>query len=48
MRFPNGDWCFPFAKVGKQWKQGRENGESIFGFYTVAVDQVAAGTLARP
>jgi hypothetical protein len=48
VRFPNGDWAFPFSKVRKQWAAGREEGESIVGFYTVAVEQVATGKLGKP
>ncbi len=43
---PTGSWCFPFTKVAKQWDQGRENGESILGFYNVAVDILAKGELS--
>ncbi|MFZ5670934.1 MAG: hypothetical protein ACOY4K_15710 [Pseudomonadota bacterium] len=43
VRFANGSWAFPFGKVAKQWRQGRENGESILGFYNVSVETVATG-----
>lgn len=45
VRLPNGAWVFPIGKVDKQWDQGRENGESVLGFYEVAVDFVATGKL---
>lgn len=43
--FGASSWCFPFAKVAKQWDQGREGGESILGFYSFAVDVLAKGKL---
>lgn len=43
--FANGNKCFPFAKVGKQFENGRAGGDSILGFYDVAVEQVATGRL---
>ena len=48
------DWCvafssgakaFPFHKVWKQLKDGREAGESILGFYNVTINFVATGKL---
>ncbi|MEL6317042.1 MAG: hypothetical protein AAFR16_05320 [Pseudomonadota bacterium] len=42
VRFPNGDWCFPFNKVRKQFESGCEAGEGVSGFHAVAVD-LAAG-----
>lgn len=38
VRFDNGDWCFPFAKVAKQFAGGLEDGESILSFYNVSAD----------
>ena len=45
IKFASGDWCFPFAKVEKQFAEGLDGGESILGFYKVAVDYVAKGKL---
>lgn len=45
VRFPNNAMCFPFAKVAKQFADGRDEGESVLGFYRVAVDQIATGRL---
>ena len=47
VRFPDGAMCFPFAKVGKQFADGNEAGESIASFHRFAVDHVAAGELGR-
>jgi hypothetical protein len=41
VRFANGDWCFPFAKVAKQFENGVDGGDSVLGFYRVAVEQIA-------
>lgn len=46
--FPNGDKCFPFAKVGKQFENGLEGGDSILSFYNVAVEYVAKGKMSGP
>lgn len=43
VRFPNGDWCFPFSKVAKQFAHGHVDGESITSFYTCSVDLIAGG-----
>lgn len=45
VRFANGDWCYPFNKVDKQFAQGLEGGESILSFYNVCLDVVANGQL---
>ena len=45
VRFPNGAACSPFSKVAKQFDQGLEAGESVAGFYDMAVNQVAPGKL---
>lgn len=46
VRFDNGDWCFPFSKVAKQFASGTaEAGESILGFYNVSIDFIASGRL---
>jgi len=46
VRFENGDWCFPFSKVAKQFADGGgEGGESILGFYNVSIDFIANGRL---
>lgn len=45
IHFPNGDACFPFAKVEKQLEQGLAGGESILSFYNVTVDTLAKGGL---
>jgi hypothetical protein len=37
--------AFPFAKVRKQFLNGREGGDSVLSFYDVAVNFVAAGKL---
>jgi hypothetical protein len=44
--FANGDMCFPFAKVAKQMENGLEGGDSILGFYNIAIEEVATGRLA--
>ena len=47
VRFENGDWCFPFSKVAKQFACGTEDGgESILSFYNVSVGLIA-GDAAR-
>jgi hypothetical protein len=43
--FPNGDAVYPFDKVEKQFELGVAGGESVLGFYTVAVSYVAVGGL---
>lgn len=43
--FPNGDKCFPFAKVGKQFENGSSDGVS--SFYDIAVEYVAKGKLSE-
>lgn len=43
--FDNGDWCYPFAKVDKQFDSGVAGGDSILGFYDTSVDLVATGAL---
>ena len=45
--FPNGDRCFPFNKVRKQFEQGVEAGESVSSFYDTAVNYLATGKLAE-
>ncbi|GAA3202226.1 hypothetical protein [Nonomuraea helvata] len=42
---PDGTVAFPFVKVRKQFRDGAEEGESIAGFYRVAVDYIATGKL---
>ncbi|WP_283134714.1 hypothetical protein [Rhizohabitans arisaemae] len=42
---PNGDMVFPMTKVHKQFHNGVEAGDSISGFYHVAVDYIATGKL---
>lgn len=44
--FSNGDVCFPFAKVQKQFESGTENGESIVSFYNVSINLIAKGGLS--
>jgi hypothetical protein len=47
IRFPAGDWCFPFSKVAKQFASGvSEGGESILSFYNVSIGFIAGGRLA--
>ncbi len=46
--FPNGARAFPFTKVRKQLEAGLEGGDSIVGFYRVAIDYVATGKLGEP
>lgn len=42
VRFDNGDWCFPFSKVAKQFACGTgEGGESVLSFYNVSVGYIA-------
>lgn len=43
IRFANGQCCFPFVKVAKQFESGIGNGESILSFYDVCVNDIAAG-----
>ena len=43
VRFENGDWCFPFSKVAKQFAHGHAEGDSIVGFYNFSVDLIATG-----
>jgi hypothetical protein len=45
VHFPVGSMAFPFAKVRKQFLNGVEGGDSIIGFYDVAVNVVATGKL---
>lgn len=45
VRFWNNAMCFPFAKVAKQFADGKEEGESVLGFYRVAVEQIATGNI---
>ena len=47
IRFANGDWCFPFIKVEKQFQNGLEAGDSILSFYKAGVDHVATGQLGK-
>ncbi|MBB2914273.1 hypothetical protein FHS43_005585 [Streptosporangium becharense] len=42
---PDGSTAFPFAKVHKQFRDGVEEGESIAGFYRIAVDYLATGRI---
>lgn len=47
IRFDNGDWCFPFSKVAKQFATGLgEGGESVLSFYNVSIGYIAGGGLA--
>ena len=39
--FDNGNWCFPFAKVAKQFEDGVAGGDSILSFYTISTTVVA-------
>ena len=44
VKFVNGDWCFPFSKVAKQFAAGPEDGgESILAFYNVSIAFIAGG-----
>lgn len=44
--FENGDWCFPFSKVAKQFACGTvDGGESILSFYNVSIGYIAGGAL---
>ncbi|HWT01384.1 MAG TPA: hypothetical protein VN256_14135 [Pyrinomonadaceae bacterium] len=45
--FANDTHAFPFAKVHKQFANGIEGGDSIVGFYDVAVDYMATGGLTE-
>ncbi len=49
IKFDNGDWCFPFSKVAKQFASGTatECGESILSFYNVSIAYIAGGRLAE-
>jgi hypothetical protein len=47
VRFENGDWCFPFSKVAKQFAHGQaDGGETLLAFYNVSIDLIANGRLA--
>jgi hypothetical protein len=46
VKFSNGDWCYPFAKVAKQFDAGAQAGESIASFYDISVNYVGAGKLS--
>jgi hypothetical protein len=47
IRFDNGDWCFPFSKVAKQFASGvGEGGESILSFYNVSIGFIASGEVS--
>ena len=37
VRFPNSDWCFPFAKVAKQFERGKAAGDGVLGFYDASL-----------
>ncbi len=44
VRFDNGDWCFPFSKVAKQFAGAdAKGGESVLAFYNFSVDLIANG-----
>ncbi len=46
VRFDNGDWCFPFSKVAKQFACGAaDGGESILSFYNVSIGFIAGGAM---
>jgi hypothetical protein len=45
VELPNGSGAYPFAKVWKQFENGLEGGDSILGFYDIAMEYVAAGKL---
>ena len=48
IRFANGDWCFPFSKVAKQFASGTaDGGESVLSFYNVSISYIAGGRLAE-
>lgn len=44
IHFDNGNWCFPIAKVAKQFADGAAAGESILSFYDVSTTLVAKGS----
>ncbi len=41
VRFDNDNWCFPLAKVAKQFADGIAGGESILAFYTFSTTVAA-------
>jgi hypothetical protein len=43
--FANGDGCYPFAKVARQFQNGVEGGDGILSFYGVSIDEIASGRL---
>jgi hypothetical protein len=44
VRFDNGDWCFPFSKVAKQFAGAdADSSESILAFYNFSVELIANG-----
>jgi hypothetical protein len=45
VRFSEGNWAFPFAKVAKQYANGLEGGDSILSFYQITVSDLAKGKL---
>ena len=48
VRFDNGDWCFPFSKVAKQFAcASAEGGDSILSFYNVSIGYIAGGPLGE-
>jgi hypothetical protein len=47
VRFAPGAEAYPFAKVEKQLRNGRDEGDSVVSFYDFAVDHVATGRLGR-
>jgi hypothetical protein len=48
IRFANDNWCFPFAKVAKQFSNGIEGGDSILSFYTFALTIAARKNADQP
>jgi hypothetical protein len=47
IRFGGGESAFPISKVRKQFVNGVEGGDSILGFFDVAVRNLATGEIAR-
>ena len=45
VQFPTGNCAFPFAKVAKQFENGREGGDSVLGLFDTVLAMSAAGKL---
>jgi hypothetical protein len=41
--FPDGNFCYPFNKVNKAFREGLDGGDSILSFYDFTVNLIAKG-----